>query len=125
MIASAVHHVALCVDDLEAALAFYTGLLGLETLPRPDFGLPGAWLQAGDTQVHLIVAPEGVDVGSPPEKSTPLAYHLAFRINDFDEALETLQGHGLEVMTLGAEMGQMWVSDPSGNVIEFTTGARN
>lgn len=46
---STVHHVAFRVDDMDAALEFYMGVLGCKMLPRPE-GLPGArgaWLQCG------------------------------------------------------------------------------
>ena len=69
MIAKAVHHISLCVPDLEAALGFYCDLLGLETIDRPEMGIKGAWLELGGTQLHLIVPPPGVDVGGPPENA--------------------------------------------------------
>src|SRR5258708_6704509 len=44
----AVHHVAINVDDVDEAIAFYTKTLGLtQRTDRPDFGFPGAWLDAG------------------------------------------------------------------------------
>ena len=46
MIPSRGHHVSFSVSDLEASLAFYRDVLGLEPIERPDFGLPGAWLEA-------------------------------------------------------------------------------
>ena len=51
----AVHHVSINVSDVDAA-AFYVDRLGLAIhIPdRPDFGFPGAWLDAGNQQVHLI-----------------------------------------------------------------------
>ena len=50
-----VHHVSLNVSDTEVAGRFYTEVLGLEVLPRPDFGFPGAWLYAGEHAfVHLV-----------------------------------------------------------------------
>ena len=36
---------------------------------------------------------------------------------------DELTAAGLEVMETIPKIGQMWVSDPSGNIIEFTTGA--
>ena len=39
-------HVNLCVTDPEAAREFYEGKLGLEVLPRPDFGgFGGYWFR--------------------------------------------------------------------------------
>src|SRR5438128_1068824 len=44
----AVHHVSINVDDVDAAVDFYVGVLGLRArTDRPDFGFAGAWLDAG------------------------------------------------------------------------------
>ena len=120
MLTDAVHHVSLCVRDLDASLAFYCDVLGLATIDRPDFGIPGAWLDAGNAQLHLIVAPENVDTGHPPEKLTPLANHTSFAITDYQATIDQLESHGLEILKTSAEVGQLWVTDPSGHIIEFT-----
>ena len=120
MIARSVHHVSLTVRDVEVSRGFYEGLLGLETIERPDFGLPGVWYQSGATQVHLIQAPEGVDGGKPPGSLTPLANHLAFEIDDYAKVLDHLHARGIEVQETSPEMGQMWIRDPDGHIIELT-----
>jgi glyoxylase I family protein len=119
MLTNAVHHISLCVDDLDASLAFYCDLLGLKEIARPDFGIPGAWLDAGNAQVHLIAAPDTLDTGRPPEKLTPLANHTAFAISDYQTTVDLLESHGLEVIKTSPKIGQLFVSDPSGHVIEF------
>ena len=120
MIANAVDHVSLTVRDLERTRAFYEGILGLEPIPRPDLGaLGGIWYGAGNAQIHIIVAPDGADVGSPPPTNNPVAPHLAFAIDDWEKTRDALQAHGLEVLAPSAEMGQMWVQDPDGYVLEF------
>ena len=121
MITSAVHHVSFSVDDLDAACHFYEGILGLERIARPDLGLPGAWLQTGATQIHLIQKPPGSDTGTPPGKTSPLANHCAFAVEDYEKTRDHLVASGLNVLETNANVGQMWVSDPSGNVIEFIT----
>ena len=63
------HHVSFAVGDVEASLAFYRDVLGLEPIERPDFGFPGAWLEAPGVQVHLIQAPEGVMDTTQPSSS--------------------------------------------------------
>jgi glyoxylase I family protein len=113
------HHHSLCVTDVERAREFYGELLGLPEIERPDFGFPGAWFQAGEIQLHLIQAPEGVDVGSRPRQLTPLAGHLAFEIADFDACEAHLRASGIEILSLGARVGQMFVQDPDGNVVEL------
>jgi len=44
------NHVALHVADLERSTKFYTEVLKLEPMPRPDFAFPGAWFRLGADQ---------------------------------------------------------------------------
>ena len=118
-IARGVDHVSFPVRDLGRALAFYRDLLGLELVPRPDFGIEGAWLGAGNAQIHLIVTPEGMAVDQPPPTLNPAASHLAFAIDDYEATLARLRAEAHEVLPTSAEMGQMWVRDPDGHVIEL------
>ena len=119
MIGRRVDHVSFPVRDLARSLAFYRDVLGLQPAPRPDLGFPGAWLQAGDAQVHLLEVPADFEGGTPPPHLNPLAGHTAFAIEDYDATLATLQRHGLEVLALGPAAGQMWVRDPDGHIIEL------
>jgi glyoxylase I family protein len=119
MIARHIDHVSFPVRDLARSLAFYRDVLGLEPAPRPDLGFPGAWLQAGDAQVHLLEVPAGFEGGTPPPHLNPLAGHAAFAIDDYDATLDVLRRHGLEVLALGQTAGQMWVRDPDGHIIEL------
>lgn len=124
MIALRVDHVSFAVRDLERSLGFYRDVLGLRMAPRPDFGFPGAWLEAGQVQVHLIQVPADFDAGSPPAALNPLGGHAAFAIDDYETTLATLRERGLEVLALGADAGQMWVRDPDGNIIELIAARR-
>lgn len=118
-------HVSFPVRDLARALAFYRDVLGCTPIPRPDFGaLGGAWLAAGEVQVHLIVTPPGSDVGRTPAAINPLAAHTAFRIDDYDATAAALAAAGIETVGLGPEAGQMWVRDPDGHVIELIARRR-
>lgn len=120
MIANAIHHVSLSVRDLDRSRAFYEGVLGLSTIPRPDLGgLGGIWYGAGEAEIHLIVPPEGAEIGSPPPANNPIAPHLAFAIEDWEKTRDALESQGLSVLAPNAETGQMWVQDPDGYVIEF------
>jgi len=107
-----VHHVSIGVLDVDASVEFF-GWLGLTQLPRPDFGFPGAWLQAGGQQVHLIgtnVVPPGIE------------NHFAFLVGDLDVVLETLRANGVKANRSPRTMGagqQAFVKDPSGNIIEL------
>jgi len=106
------HHVSINVDNVPAARDFYVRVLGLTERPdRPDFSFDGAWLDAGDQQVHLIEA----DV--PP----PLGQHFALAVTNLDAAVADLRALGVPV-TEPVPVGlgrQAFVSDPAGNRVEL------
>ena len=114
-----VHHVSFRVDDLEKSLEFYGDLLGCTPLDRPDLGVPGAWLMAGSTQLHLIEQPTSEALGVPPTATSALACHVAFHVESLDLFEQRLKDHGIYVVR-GTLIPQLVVQDPSGNVIEFT-----
>lgn len=119
MIARRLHHVSFTVSDVEASRRFYGELLGLDEIPRPDFGFPGAWFQTGDVQVHLIVPPPGAPKDAPPPRLSPVAGHAAFEIDDYTAVRDALRERGVELLETGPEVGQLFVRDPDGNVIEL------
>ena len=109
-----VHHVSLTVADVDAAVAFYVDHLGMTLRDdRPDFGFPGAWLDAGNQQVHLIQ-------GDPPAN---VGQHFAIHVADVDAAVAELRAGGVEVtdsMVIADASGrQAFLSDPAGNGIEL------
>jgi glyoxylase I family protein len=108
-----VDHVALNVSDVPAAIDFYTNVLGLEIdATRPDFGIAGAWLNAGGQQVHLIELPV------PPK----MGQHLALLYEDLDAVVAALRAQGVELAdpsVSGADRRQTFVTDPSGNDVEL------
>jgi catechol 2,3-dioxygenase-like lactoylglutathione lyase family enzyme len=107
-----VHHVSLNVDDVDAAVAFYVDVLGLTVCPdRPKFAVRGAWLDAGDRQVHLIEGP-------PPPA---LGQHFALALDDLPAAVSELRSRGVEVSDpepVGAGL-QSFLTDPAGNLVEL------
>src|SRR3954453_14736321 len=107
-----VHHVAINVTDVDAALAFYTERLGLTVRSdRPDFGVAGAWLDAGDQQIHLVQS-------APPASA---GQHFALQVDDIDAAVAELRAAGTEI-TDAFPVGtgrQAFLNDPSGNTIEL------
>ena len=106
------HHVSVNVTDVDAAIQFYTDVLGLTVRSdRPDLRVGGAWLDAGDQQVHLI---EGE---APPG----LGQHFAVRVANLGDAVEELRGRGVKVSDptpIGRSL-QAFLHDPAGNMIEI------
>jgi glyoxylase I family protein len=107
-----VHHVAINVEDVDKAIDFYTKHLGMTVrTDRPDFGFAGAWLDAGNQQVHLVQAP------TPPAQGQ----HFALLVTDLDAAIAELRESGVDVsdaIPVGTAR-QAFVTDPSGNTIEL------
>lgn len=118
------HHASFPVRDLARARRFYGDVLGLEEIARPDLGFPGAWYRVGDGQIHLLETPAGVEVGTPPPSLTPMAAHTALAIDDYERVLDGLRARGLEVLPTDPALGQMWVRDPDGHVLELIAPPR-
>jgi glyoxylase I family protein len=107
-----IHHVSICVRDAAEAVAFYTDVLGLTEVPRPDFGFGGHWLDAGGQQVHLMEGDE------PPSKRD----HFAIRVDDLEAAVADLRAAGVLVNAVPHIQGaghQAFLVDPSDNIIEL------
>ena len=100
------------VGDVDAAVRFYTEVLGLTARgDRPDFGIGGAWLDAGPQQLHLIEAEVPANKGQ----------HLALRVEDLDAVIAELRGRSVEVSD-ASPVGtgrQAFLNDPSGNLVEL------
>lgn len=113
-----VHHVSINVSDVDAVLAFYTDVLGFTARDdRPDFGFPGAWLNAGDQQLHLIG-------GAVPKGE---GQHFAVRVADLDATIAELRGRGVQVSDaspVGTGL-QAFLADPSGNLVELHQAQRS
>ncbi len=104
---------SICVKSVDEAVAFYTDVLGLVALPRPDFGFPGAWLEAGGQQLHLMESDGARPVGGD---------HFAVRVDDLDACVADIREDGVTVDTVGPIPGagrQAFLRDPSGNQIEL------
>jgi len=115
------HHVAVCVTDMDRAKHFYGVVLGLPEVARPPFDFGGAWYEFGGRQLHLIVHPPTLTM-----RRTSLIDardgHLALRVRSYRQTLEHLRAHGgpcLEQPRNLTPWAQLYVADPDGNVIEL------
>ena len=116
-------HVAISVTDNARSVAFYVNVLGLHEEPRPEFGIPGAWLATdGGGMVHLAQVP------SIPEPRDPVA-HFALQVptDQIDAMVEAVvAGGGGVVMStrtredLGVLVKSAILTDPDGNKFELT-----
>jgi catechol 2,3-dioxygenase-like lactoylglutathione lyase family enzyme len=141
----AIDHVGFTVADLDRALEFWCGRLGLPLLNRvtetgPDIAsligadsveLEIADLDGGDGQIiELIryIRPGGRPIHA--RSSDPGTAHIAVRVDDLDAALERLRGsQGRQISRRPVVLhdpGGVWdgvtccyLADPDGNIVEL------
>jgi lactoylglutathione lyase len=118
---SRIQHVNLMVNDLKAADVFYGDVLGLDRLLTPDLGFPAQFYKVNNTQeIHVNELPD-----PPPERA-----HFCLRVSDFNDLFARANQLGIiEIETWGKArrlptgVMQLFVRDPSGNLIELSCEA--
>jgi methylmalonyl-CoA epimerase len=104
-----VHHVAVVVRDLDAALGFYRDRLGLPVelvMPIASDGVTIAFLPVGESKIELVM---------PTDPSTGVArflesrgegfHHVCLEVADVDGELRRLAGEGIELIDQAARKG--------------------
>ena len=114
----AIHHSSIIVSDTGRALAFYRDLLGIPTCERPDLGFPGAWLQIGDQQIHLLELPNPDPVTGRPEHGGR-DRHLALSVTGLDSIVEKLDEQGVPYTLSKSGRKALFCRDPDGNAVEL------
>jgi catechol 2,3-dioxygenase-like lactoylglutathione lyase family enzyme len=112
------HHAGFLVTDIERAAAFYETVLGLQALPRPDFGFPGRWYDLGSGhQLHLMSTDR-----MPGQSGEPnFDRHIALDVPDIEETERQLVALGVHYARGSGRTGrvQLFIRDPDGNMIEL------
>ncbi len=121
-----IDHITIVVKDLERSTRFFAEVLGMETIERPNFGFPGRWFQAGDTQIHMNVESEEAGQAGLPllgAKHQSRGFHFAFEVEDCDVAAYRLTELGIAIATgprsLPDGACQLYVYDPDGHLVEI------
>ena len=140
-------HVGINVDDLPAAVAFFT-TLGLEV--QGEASVEGAWvdrvigldgvrsdivmLRTPDGQSHLELvkfhapSPAGPDDHQHAPSNTPGIRHLTFRVDDLHAVLDNLRPHGAELVGTIEQYEDIfllcYVRGPQGIIIELAQELR-
>lgn len=114
-----IHHVSLLVADTQKALKFYINLLGLEQdHGRPDLGYPGAWVNIGGQQIHLLELPNPDPVSGRPEHGGR-DRHLAVQVDDLDDIMARLDAEGLLYSRSKSGRAAIFCRDYDGNALEL------
>lgn len=116
--ATEINHVTLIVDKLEPAAAFYENELGLEPLPAYKFDYPAAFFKVNETQqLHV----------TEWEDKPSYRGHVCLRVADWMAAFRRFKELGIiditpwgKVRKLPDGTLQMFIRDPSGNLVEIS-----
>lgn len=112
-------HVSMIVADTQKALAFYCDVLGLPVdHERPDLGYPGAWLQCGEQQIHLLELPNPDPITGRPEHGGR-DRHAAFSVARLDVLTASLEKAGVVYTLSKSGRCALFCRDPDGNALEF------
>jgi catechol 2,3-dioxygenase-like lactoylglutathione lyase family enzyme len=99
---------------------FYVDVVGLVEGWRPPFPFPGHWLYLNEHPVLHLVEDESAKPASGPRNSA--LDHVAFSCSNLSEFEVRLREFGVEyrrTLVPGTTQVQLFVSDPSGNGVEF------
>ena len=108
------------VDDVQAAVDFYTKLLGFEVIshPAPAF----ADVARGPLRVLLSGAASSGARATPADMAAPGRNRIHLIVDDLDAETERLRSAGVPFrseLVAGPGGRQVLVADPSGNLVEL------
>jgi len=120
MVRSRFTHTSVLATDLEASVAFYEDVFGMERVPAPNFpGVEVAWLRCGEQTLHLF----------DREIAAAEYYHFGVHVDDFESVYRAAVEHDLvsdfddadgrpTVYELPDGSVQLYLHDPAGNLVE-------
>ncbi|WP_234734232.1 VOC family protein [Tellurirhabdus bombi] len=114
-----INHVTLIVNNLEKAGEFYANELGLEALPAFNFDYPVMFFKFNEEQqLHI----------SEWEDTPSFRGHICVQVDDFNSLFYRMKELGVvdvspwgKVRKLPDGAMQMFVRDPSGNLVEISS----
>merc|ERR1711936_67427 len=119
-----INHLAITVSDVGRSLDFYTDVLGMKQILRPDFDRHGGRLTFGNLDLHLIKGRPCVH-----EDDDLIVGHMALVVTDMAALKEHLKKKGVQYRTNVSVpspddqqtgiVNQAFVRDPDGYDIEF------
>ena len=114
-----IHHASVLVSDLARALHFYVDVLGIEIdRSRPTMPFPGAWLQLGDQQIHLLELPSPDPRVERPQHAGR-DRHTALSVCGLEAVVGRLEQAGVAITLSRSGRRAVFCRDPDGNGIEL------
>ena len=99
---SHIEHIGIAVNNLEEAIAYYENTLGLVCYAIeevPDQKVKTAFFKIGQTKIELLEStePDG-PIGKFIDKRGQGIHHMAFAVNNIEEALEEVEEKGVRLI---------------------------
>lgn len=118
------HHTAVEVADLDAAIEWYSGYLDFVFERRfelPESGIEIAYLTSAALRIELLKRSSG-PAREPEGFQAPM--HICFEVDDIEQAAAELRRRGVEIaqepkLIEPARVKNLWIRDHEGHLIEF------
>lgn len=99
---SHIEHIGIAVENLEEAIAYYQDVLGFKCYAIEEVAdqkVKTAFFKVGETKIELLEStdPEG-PIGKFIEKKGAGVHHLAFAVNNVNEALSAVESKGVRLI---------------------------
>jgi lactoylglutathione lyase len=118
-----INHTAIYVLDIQKTGAFYTNVIGLDTVPEPFHDGKHLWYSTGaHTMLHVIA-------GATAKKDYYKNQHTCFTVPDFNLFIQKLKqlnwsyedvaGNKNAITTRVDGVHQIWLQDPDGYWLEI------
>jgi len=97
-----IEHIGIAVSNLQEAIRYYENVLGLECYAIEEVAdqkVRTAFFKIGDTKIELLEStdPEG-PIGKFIEKKGPGIHHIAFAVENVDNALQEAESKGVQLI---------------------------
>jgi methylmalonyl-CoA/ethylmalonyl-CoA epimerase len=104
-----IEHIGIAVNKLEEAIPYYENVLGLKCYAIEEVAdqkVKTAFFMVGQTKIELLEStdPEG-PIGKFIEKKGPGVHHLAFAVDNVNEALAEVGGKGVQLIDKAGRKG--------------------
>jgi methylmalonyl-CoA/ethylmalonyl-CoA epimerase len=133
---TAIDHVGVAVPDLDEAIAFYEGTLGMKVdhvEVNEEQGVKEAMVAVGDGDTRIqILAPlnESSTIAKFLDRSGPGLQQIAYRVSDIESVSQVLRGRGLRLLydaprrgTAGSRVNFIHPKDAGGVLVELVQPA--